>query len=435
MLKSLLSRVVDALVPEGTAARLLVVGALVDSFGSGLFGASSTLYFVGVKHFPATSVAIVLSAAAVCGLVSAVPVGRLADRFGAVRIYVPLVVLRGAGYASYAFVDSVSAYAALTCLLYAADRGCSPLLQVIVAGVCGDKERTRALGSIRAVRNVGITGGLFVAGIVLAAGSRAAYTSLFLMDGLTYAVLAVMVPWAWRMAETTETAQPQEQKTGQKRSDPGSPIRNSRFMLFTVSNGVLMLYDTMITVLLSIWLVQRTDLPVAFLPGLLAVNTVLTVVMQIAISRWVSGPEPSVRLIRWTGPLMVAACALFAVAEAVPLPATVVATVTAVLLLTIAENLHSVASWELSYAMAPPSARARYLGAFSMGVTTQKIVGPTLLVTLLLPLHAPGWVLLAALFAAASFVALRAARAALLQVPASSAPVTAEPAADASTTV
>ncbi|WP_217236398.1 MFS transporter [Streptomyces sp. AC555_RSS877] len=409
MLKSLATRVATAVIPAGRAGRLLVAGALVDSFGSGLFGASSTLYFVSVLDFPASQVAVVLSVAALCGLLSPVPAGRLADRFGAVRVYIPLVLLRGVGYACYTVVDSVRSYAVLTCLLYAADRACSPLFQVIVAGACSDTDRTHALSSIRAVRNIGITGGLFFAALVLASHSKAAYDAVFLTDGVSYVVLAGLV------ARATSTSAGHVVMPAKKQVAPpaGSPIRNLRFMLFTISNGVLMLYDTAITVLLSIWLVQRTELPTALLPVLLGFNTVLTVILQVSLSRRVSGAPASLRVIPWTAALMVAACGLFATAESVPVWASAAAALTAVIALTFAENLHSVASWELSYAMAPAAARAHYLGAFSMGVTAQKIVGPTLLVTMLLPLRAGGWAILASLFALASIAALWSARAAL----------------------
>ncbi|MFD0349855.1 hypothetical protein ACFQ0M_35165 [Kitasatospora aburaviensis] len=85
-------------------------------------------------------------------------------------------------------------------------------------------------------------------------------------------------------------------------------------------------------------------------------------------------------------------------------------TIGAVVAVTVGENLQSVAGWELSYVLSPAAARARYLATFSMGMTAQRIVGPTLLVSALLPLGSWAWVVLAALFAAASVGAVWSGR-------------------------
>lgn len=78
--------------------------------------------------------------------------------------------------------------------------------------------------------------------------------------------------------------------------------------------------------------------------------------------------------------------------------------VLAVVLLTVGENLHAVAAWNLSYEMAPAPARARYLATFSLGVTGQQILGPVLMTAVMLPLGSIGWALLAVVFALAALV-------------------------------
>ncbi|MFD0349854.1 MFS transporter [Kitasatospora aburaviensis] len=238
---------------------MLVAGALVDSFGNGLFLAASTLYFVGVLRFPAAQVATTLSVAAIFGLLSPLPLGHVADRWGVVRTYVALMCLRGAGFAAYALIHGFAGYAVLTCALLAAERACSPLLQVIVSGVAGQEERTRTLASIRAVRNAGLTGGLLVAGLVLGLHVTAAFRAVFLVDAVSFLVIAWMALWAVRASDGIPTAPAADVRSG------AAPYRDPRFMVFTVSNGVLSLFDSLIVVLLPIWVVQRTELPHAWL--------------------------------------------------------------------------------------------------------------------------------------------------------------------------
>ena len=81
----------------------------------------------------------------------------------------------------------------------------------------------------------------------------------------------------------------------------------------------------------------------------------------------------------------------------------------AVVVLSAAENLQEVAAWELSAELSPEAARARYLGAFSLGFSGQKVIGPTLLVVVLMPIGLIAWPVLAGAFGTAALVSRTAA--------------------------
>jgi hypothetical protein len=158
-----------------------------------------------------------------------------------------------------------------------------------------------------------------------------------------------------------------------KRHDPGeperirSPFRDLRFMLFTVADGVLSLHDSVLVVLLPLWVATQTAAPISIVSVLLAVNTVLTVLLQVYVTRFAESPARALRLV-------------------------------------------SAAVWNLSYELAPEPARARYLGAFSLGATSQRVIGPVLMTAVVLPLGRTGWLLLAVLFALAAPVVRMAGR-------------------------
>jgi hypothetical protein len=107
---------------------------------------------------------------------------------------------------------------------------------------------------------------------------------------------------------------------------------------------------------------------------------------------------------------MAICCGLLALGHLAATPTAVVAVLLAVVVLSVAENVHSVAAWELSAELSPQPAVARYLGAFSLGMTGQKVVGPTLLVVVLLPAGLIAWPVLAGTFGAAALVSRTAAR-------------------------
>lgn len=402
------TRFLLAILPKTPAGRKLAAGAAADSVGSGMFLAASTLYFVTVVGLPAAQVGMVLSVAGVLGLLSPVPLGRLADRTGPTKVYVALLAARGIGYAGFALVDSLWPYAILTCVLTALDRGCSPLQQVVVGLIEGGGNQTRTMASIRAVRNIGLTAGFLLAGAVLAIEHRAAFAALFLGNTLTFFVIAVVVERLRRKTAVTD----RRAESVKASADPAvasvrSPFRDLRFMLFTISNGVLALHDSVLFVLLPLWLTTATAAPASTVSVLLAVNTVLTVLLQVYVAKFAETTARALKLI-WAALLpLLLSCAVFAGAEHVPVGPSVAFAVLAVILLTAGENLHSVAVWGLSYEMAPEPARARYLAAFSLGVTGQQILGPVLMTAVMLPLGSIGWALLAVIFALAA-LAVRA---------------------------
>ncbi|QIK76796.1 MFS transporter [Nocardioides piscis] len=377
--------------------KTLLGGAAIDSLGSGLFMASAPVYFLSLRHFEPTTVALVLTVAAACGLLTPMPVGRLADRVGPVRTYFFLALVRAGGYAAYALVEDVWQYATLTCLLVAADRASSPLFQIIVAGVTDESRRVRVLSRVRAVRNVGLTGGILLAGLVIVTESAAVYRAAYLMDGLTYVLLAGAVYRATRGAVPTRPA-PASDGPVHERPRGSSPLRNRDYMIFTFCSGVFTLYDTLAITLLPIWLITSTDLPKTSLPVLLAVNTVLTVVLQLLLPAMLEKRTARGTAMRVAAALLVTACALFAASETVGLYSAVALALGAVVVLTIGENLHAILAWEWSYTMADPRSQSHYLGAFSLGVSLQQLVGPLLLVAVFMPLQTAGWALLGLLF-------------------------------------
>lgn len=413
MSRTVLARIGGLLLPENRTGRTLAVSAGIDSLGTGLFFSSLTLYFVGVVGIPAKQVALAITAAGVIGLFAPVPLGRLADRVGVGPFYVVLLVVRGAGRTCYAFVDGLAGFVLLTVFLTAADWASVPIKQAVVTSVIGGRERTRTMASVRAVRNIGLTVGFLLAGVLFATGHKAAFMAIFLVNGVTFGIVALMVH---RVLRSTDAVVVQvrdrqgEQDTGTAPATVRSPFRDRWFMLFTLSNGVLSLYDTVLVILLPVWVLEYTDVPPAWVPVLLAVNTVLTVLLQVYVSRFAEGPAAAMRLLAPAGLLLMACCAVFAAGQVSEGAVAVAVVVGAVVLLSIAENLHQVAVWELSAELSPPAARARYLGAFSLSMSGQKMAGPTLLVVLLMPAGLIAWPMLAGAFGLTTVLARTAAR-------------------------
>jgi MFS family permease len=396
------------LLPGSPAGRTLAIGAGIDSLGTGMFFASFALYFVGVVGIAANQVALATTLAGAVALLAPVPVGRLADRLGTGRFYVALLLLRGLGYGCFAFTSDFKGFLLLTVLLTAADRSSSPIQQAVVTALISGQDRTRTMASIRAVRNIGLTVGFLLAGAAFAAAEPSVFTAVFVGNGLSFVVVASMVRHVLSRAGTVvERTTPVP--TAAAAAASRSPFRDRWFMVFTVGNGVLSLYDTVLIVLLPIWVIEHTEVPVALVPVLMAVNTVLTVLLQVYVARFADGPAAAIRLLVLSGALMAICCGFFAMGQAVSATLAVFAILVAVVVLSVAENLQEVAAWELSAELSPEAAHARYLGAFSLGFSGQKVIGPSLLVVVLMPTGLIAWPVLAGAFGTAALVSRTAA--------------------------
>ncbi|MFH8757263.1 MFS transporter [Streptomyces atroolivaceus] len=396
------------LLPASRNGRIIAVGSAVEAIATGMFLAAATLYFVGLVGIPAVAVGGALTVANVLGLLGPAPFGALAGRIGSLPVYVGLTLVRAVGFVAYAFVEGYAGYFAVTCLITVATRAAMPLLQVIVGELEPADRRTRTMASLRAVSNIGMTAGFLLAAVVQWAGSKAAFVVLFGFNGAAFVVVALLIAKAGR--PTGARPSPPPEKAGAPGPGGPSPYRDRRFLTAALANSVLLLNDSILFILVPLWMTQQAGLPGGASSVVLAVNTVLTVVLQVYVARFAQGAARALRLLRLACLPLVLSCALFAAADGQGVVVALVAVALAVVALTIGENLHAVAAWELSYEMAHPRSRPQYLSVFSMGMSAQLIAGPFLMTAFVLPGGAAGWLVVALLFVGATAAFSLAAR-------------------------
>ncbi|MFB7400256.1 MFS transporter [Streptomyces rubiginosohelvolus] len=411
------------LLPASRNGRIIAAGSAVEAVAVGMFLAAATLYFVGIVGIPAVAVGGALTVANVIGLLSPAPTGALAGRIGSLPVYVGLTLLRAVGFVAYAFVDGYAGYFVVTCLITAATRAAMPLLQVIVGELEPADRRTRTMASLRAVSNIGMTAGFLLAAVVQASGSRPVFMALFGFNGLAFVAVALLIGRAARSA-AARPASARAGATPEARADgvatearepatthsTRSPYRDRRFLTAALANAVLLLHDSILFILVPLWITQQAGLPGGASSVVLAVNTVLTVVLQVYVARFAQGVTRSLRLLRLSCLPLVLSCVLFAAADGRGMAVALVAVGLAVVALTVGENLHAVAAWELSYEMAHPASRPQYLSVFGMGMSAQLIVGPFLMTAFVLKAGTAGWLVIAVLFTAATAAFSLAAR-------------------------
>lgn len=397
--------------PGGRNARIMLLALAVDRTGSGLWAASSVLYLTFVTHLSAQQIGVLLGAAGVAGIAGSPLAGRLAGRFPVRPLLIGCHLVRLATLTLVLLCTGFEALLPVVAVTYLGDRAAKTLEMLFATRAAGER-RAAYQALSRSAANAGYGVGAGLAAIGLAIGTTDAYRALILGNALSFVAAAALV---WRTGEpggrTTEVARTGEATPAAdavKPERPKGPWRDRGYLRFVLLDIPMNLDDSVLGVGLPLWLVGRTSAPHALVPAFLVINTVLVVALQLTVSKRAEGPHLAVRAVLLYGVLMFVCCALLAGATGCGTWAAAVVLLAAAVLVTMAELMRSVSSWELAVLLAPPDERAGYLGVAGMAQSIQKSAGPPLLTGVVMVAGPVGWLVLGTVVAGLSVAQRRA---------------------------
>ncbi|MDX3308996.1 MFS transporter [Streptomyces sp. NPDC054884] len=424
--------------------RLLALAQLSNSVGDGAYYTTSALYFTQMIGLTPARVGLGLTLGWAVGSLAGVPLGRLADRHGARGTAVLLALATGLAVASFTLVRGFVPFVLVACGYAAAQSGLAAARQALLAGLVPAGERTGLLARLQATLNAGLAVGAGLGGLALHAGTRAAYLGVFAVDAVSFLVCALLLASLPRVAPRPNRVIRAPRVILQRGSGPGvlrdgvlrdSVLRDRPYALVALLNTVLLLRMPLLSLVLPLWITERTGAPAWLVSALFVLNTAAVTIFQVRAARGVTGLESATRAVRRAGWVMCAACAVFALsAGASPWVAAGVLVLGSVLQVA-AEMGQSAGSWQLSFDLAPADRVGEYQGLFGTGVTVARTLGPLVLTWLLVEWGTPGWLLLGAAMVAASYAMGPAARRAAAGRDAEAAGAAATPTAAAATTV
>ncbi|MFE6052296.1 MFS transporter [Kitasatospora sp. NPDC056446] len=390
--------------PGGRDARIMLLAQAVDRTGTGLWASASVLYFTYVCGMDARQLGLLLGVGAVAGIAGSPLAGRAAERLPVRWLLIGCHLLRLGTMGLLLVVDDFAALLAVIALTCLAERAAKTLEMLFATRVAGERRSTyQAL--FRSVANAGYAVGAGVAAIGLAVGTTSAYRALILANGLSFVLAAVLV---WRTREpagrglvaAAAGAEPAASPAASSAASPAavtpagaapSPWRDRGYLLFVLLDMPLNLDDSILNVGLPLWLVHHTDAPPAVVPVFLVLNTVLVVLLQLRVSARAEGPRGAAAAVGWYGVTLFGSCLLIVLATGGGPWTAALALLAAAMLVTLAELMRSVSSWELAVVLAPPGAQASYLGVAGMSQSVQKAAGPLLLTGVVMAAGPAGW--------------------------------------------
>jgi MFS family permease len=368
---------------------------MVYSFGSGLFQAGSAVFFTRALGLDPAQVGLGLSLAAGLTLLGAVPLGAVIDRYGPQRVWVISLVLNAALFAAYPFVGGFGGFLVVVLALAAVNASAGVARQVYSINALRPEERVTALAYQRSLLNVGFGLGAVLSGLVLAVDTITAYRLMVWFIAAVFLTTAVFVR---RLPPLPEVPPPA------KRISRLAVLRDRPFMTVALFSGLLTAHQTLYLTVLPLWMVTRTDAPKPVIAGLVVLNTVLIVLLQVRVSRGSDTASGAARVSRRGALLIALFCLVVPISALTSGVLTVVVVVAAATVLTVAELIEAGGSWGLTSVLPPPAQRGAYVGAFRLGSQVQFMVGPIGLTALGVSTGGWGWFPLAALFALLALV-------------------------------
>ncbi|WP_210573673.1 MFS transporter [Streptomyces sp. GESEQ-4] len=389
----------NSLVPPAGPQRVLALAQLTNSVGDGAFYVTSALYFTHVVGLDPARVGLGLTLAWGVGSLAGVPLGRLADRRGPRGTAVLLALATGLAVASFLVVRGFVPFVVAACAYATAQSGLAAARQALLAGLVSAGERTGLLAHLQATLNAGLAVGAGLGGLALQAGTRTAYLGVFALDAASFVVCAGLL---LRLPAVAHARVERAERLGVLRDRP--------YAVVTLLNTVLLLRMPLLSLGIPLWITERTDAPAWLVAALFVLNTGAVMAFQVRTARGITGLATATRAVRWSGWVMLAACAVFALSAGVSSWVAVTVLVIGAVLQVVAEMGQSAGSWQLSFELAPADRVGEYQGFFGTGVTVARTAGPLVLTTLLVGWGTAGWLLLGAVTLAASYAMGPAAR-------------------------
>jgi MFS family permease len=352
---------------------VLQAGTAVNYFGTGLILPFEIIYLHQARGFSTVTAGLVLAAIMGTAAVVTLPSGALLDRFRAKPLLILGNLASAVGYAGFAFIDRP--WQAFVCAAVGgAGFGIAQTAnQVLTLTLVPAKQRASSIALRRVAGNFGIGSGATVAGFVVAlAHNLGAFQALYLFDGVTFAVFALIVLAGIPNLPFASAASGSDGGAGFQ------ALARDRLLLSLIAANIVlvMVGGAFFSNILSPFAVAHTPVGPAEIGVVRFFNTFFIVVAQVPATQ-------VVKRMRRTHALA-ATCAIFAIGLLGVLLATLTrSTLTATIVLAgvaiviaIAECAQFVVLGPLVADLARPNLLGRYMSLYGLSFTVGVALGP-----------------------------------------------------------
>jgi MFS transporter len=375
--------VLTSLVPEPGPRRVYALSLLVNSFGFGLILPAMALYGTRVVHLTSSRVGLGMTIAAAIGLVTAVPTGDLADRYGPRELVSAGLVVQCLAALCYLFIGNFAEFLAVATLDLVSMGALLSANGALLRRV-GGEDAAAFRASTRAIINLGMSLGLVGNGVAVQVGTAGAYRALFFVNALTFLA-------AWVINRRLPRYEPLPRPEAGPR---WVALTDKAFVGYAALNGAMALQYSVLVLLLPLWVVDHTHAPRWSVSLLVLLNTILVTLFQVRVGQNVKTVRNGGSALLRAGVIFLVSCSAMGLATGLPAWAALLLLVAAVVLHTFGELWHSSGSFALAFGLAPAHAQGQYQGLAGIGAGVGQGAAPVLLLGLVLTQGRAGWLTL-----------------------------------------
>jgi MFS family permease len=376
----------------------LVAALVVDSLGSGLFVPFAVLYFLRTTTLSLTTVGAGLTLAGLVALPVPLALGQLIDRWQPKNVVAAGNLVSGAAFVGYLFVGSRLELVVAALAANIGQRTFWTATRALVAQIAGPADRRAWFAFQSMVRNAGYGVGGLLGAAAVSLHTVTAFHALALLNAVSYLAAALLLlRWTVPASKSApESASGPDAAAAPPHADQvmigyRSVLSDRRLWIVTATNLVVVLCQSVLSVLLTVYVVDTLHEPAWAGGALYALNTALVVLAQTSITRITTHTRATAILraaaLSWTAGFGI----LWVLGVTHPHGGGLLALglLGFGVLFTVAEMLSSPTMNSLAVELAPPQALGRYLAIFQTSWSAGTALAPALL-TWLLSLG-PGW--------------------------------------------
>jgi MFS family permease len=352
---------------------VLQAGTAVNSFGTGLILPFEIIYLHQARGFPTATSGLVLAAIMGTAAVLTPLSGALLDRFRAKPILIMGNLASALGYAGFAFVDRP--WQAFVCsAVGGAGFGlASTANQVLGLTLVSAEQRASSIALRRVAGNFGLGTGATVAGFIVAfASDLRTFQALYLFDGATFALFALVVLVGVPNPRLANAASASDRGTGFR-----ALAHDRLFLILIAANVVLVMTGgALFSNILAPFANVHTPVGPSTIGFVIFINTFFIVVAQIPATRVVKRMRRTHALAATSGLFAIGLLAvLLATLTSSTLTATAVLAGVAIVI-AIGECAQFIVLGPIIADLAPPHLLGRYMSLYGLTFTAGVALGP-----------------------------------------------------------
>jgi MFS family permease len=383
----------NRLLPPTPLARRLAGQSLLFATAQGAFNTGSAVFFTEVVGLSAAKVGLGLTIAGVLSFFVAYPAGKLVDRVGPKRMWAAGTIASAGTFAFWPWIHGFAAYVVISMVFEIVQNVGRAGYGAYTLDVLPAQERINTQAHLYSALNVGFTVGALISGIALA------FHNVEVIRWIPMLSVAVGSGNAYAITRLPRAPHDERAAAGEHRSEERSstpkPYRNRGWIATSFFNGILSTNQTLLTVVIPLWLVQRTDAPHWLLAWLFGTNTVLCIFLARATSRGVTTISDALRRVRISTAFFALSCGITLFSHST------VGFLTALLVwlghvsVTGAELAGSSSSWVFQAKLMDQTRRGEYGGLAEVSSTLASFGAPAAYTFLAMRLGDVGWLVIA----------------------------------------